>query len=193
VIPKRLVRTVPEHTTDQVEGWWAQAIGLHPDWEHVTWREPVYPEFFPLTGHLFDSCESGAQKADLIRAEDLWWRGGIYLDSDVEVFKALDPFLGLSGCAGWEDAEHICNAVMAFEAAHPALEQVLKLAIQRHSEGTWAAGVGVFTEVMATRDDVLLLPPGTWFPYHYKQRRPVNVREMNPWAYTAHHWSHSWK
>ena len=193
-MPRRLVRTVPEAVDDEQEHLWEIACDLHPDWEHRTWREPIDPVDFPLTGYLFSTCESGAQKADLIRAEDLYSRSGIYLDSDVEVLRPLDPLLGTRGFAGWEDENHICNAVMGFEAGHPALREYLELAIQRHDEGTWLAGVGAFTEVMRGRDDVLLLAPGSLYPVHYRQSMPPMglVRCHNPWAYTIHHWNHSW-
>lgn len=194
MIPKRLIRTVPTDTSTEVEQWWQTACEMHPDWEHVTYREPVDPAAFPITGHLFSTCESGAQKADLIRIEALWWGAGIYLDSDVEVVKPLDSFLHAGGVAGWEDESHICNAVLAFEAGHPALKTILELAIQRHDQGTWNAGIGVVTEVLRDHPDVLLLPPGSWYPVHYRQKMPPTevVKKQNPWAYAIHHWSHSW-
>ena len=193
-ISKRLIRTVPEAVDDEQEHLWEIACALHPDWEHITHRDPVDRDLFPMTSKHWDTCESGAQLADLIRAEDLYWRSGIYLDSDVEVLKPLDPLLNTKGFAGWEDENHICNAVMGFEAGHPALREYLELAIQRHGEGTWLAGVGAFTEVMRGRDDVLLLAPGSLYPVHYRQSMPPTglVRLHNPWAYTIHHWNHSW-
>ena len=130
MIPHRLIRTVPKDTSADVERWWNQACELHPDWEHVTIREPVDRDQFPLTGHLFKTCETGAQKADLIRAEQLWWGGGVYIDSDYVAFRAFDILTALDGFAAYEDEQHIPNAVMGFKQNHPALERVIQLAIQ---------------------------------------------------------------
>jgi mannosyltransferase OCH1-like enzyme len=197
VIPRRLIRTVPEKTSAEVERWWEQACDLHPMWEHITYRDPVGRADFPLTSHLFNVCESGAQLADLIRAEALYRYGGIYLDSDVEVYRSLEPLTHLQGFAGYEDAEHIPNAVMGFEAQHPAIGRVVKLAVERRHLGTWAAGVGVTTEVFAGRDDMLILPPGTLYPTHYRDadRDTIStdsLRAQQPWAYCRHYWRKSW-
>lgn len=196
-IPARLIRTVPRITTDETERFWHDAMALHPGWEHVSLRDPVDRSGFPVTRHLWDSCETGAQLADLIRTEELWQRGGVYLDSDVDVFRPLDPLLGVDGFAGWEDTEHIPNAVMGFTPAHPALAEVLSGAIRHHDDGTWAAGVGVTTAVFAGRDDMLLLPPGSFYPVPWQQahRAPIDtdrVRAANPWAYALHHYKGSW-
>jgi hypothetical protein len=83
MIPRRLIRTVPEQTVDEVEGFWSRVVELHPGWEHVTYRDPIDAALFPVTSPLWGRCRSGAQRAGLIRLEALARVGGIYLDSDV--------------------------------------------------------------------------------------------------------------
>jgi hypothetical protein len=54
----------------------------------------------------------------------------------------------------------------------------------------------VTTEVFRHRYDMLLLPPGSFYPYHYSIKQYADrdqVRKENPWAFCAHHWAHSWK
>lgn len=196
MIPKRLVRTVPEVTTDETERIWTVARWLHPDWEHVTLRDPVDRSGFPETSHLWDSCESGAQLADLIRAEELWHRGGVYIDSDVEVYRTFDPLTKLDGFAGWDCVDYIPNAIMGFRPGHPAIGLVVKLAVQRHHLGTWPAGVGVTTEVFTGRNDMALFPPGSFYPVFWRDRDRTDwakVQQTNPWAYCVHYANHSWK
>lgn len=197
MIPKRLIRTVPADTSAQIERFWLTACELHPDWEHVTLRDPIPREQFPITSSYWDTCETGAQLADLVRAEELFWRGGVYIDSDYECFQSFDVLTPLQGFAAWEDHEHIPNAVMGFEADHPALQQVLQLAIQRRDLGTWQAGVGVTTEVFKSRADMLLLPPGSFYavPWRTAHRKPITssmIRDNNPWGFGVHHYAHSW-
>lgn len=196
MIPKRLVRTVPEKTTAQVEAWWNQACELHPEWSHVTLRDPVNRKLFPHTSDTWDKCESGAQLADLIRLEDLYWRGGVYLDSDVEVYQAFDNLLGLPGFAGWDCVDYVPNAVMGFPPRHPALRSAMHMAAARWDMGTWAAGVGVTTDVFPYRHDVVLFPPGSFYPVFWRTKDHVDwsrVQKDNPWAYCVHHAHHSWK
>lgn len=195
-IPKRLVRTVPQSTSVEAEYYWDQACRLHPDWEHVTWRDPIDRQWFPLTSQYWDSCESGAQLSDLIRAEDLFARGGVYIDSDVECYRPFDSLLGLDGFAAYEDPDHICTAVIGFRSGHPALGELIQGGIERHTQGGWLASIGVASEYWPKRNDLTLLPPGSFYPYHYRHKNWVNLQEVrqdNPWAYCAHHWAFSWE
>ena len=197
MIPKRLVRTVPRETTPHCEILWDQACTMHPDWEHVTWRDPVDRNAFPITSPFWDDCETGAQLADLIRAEDLLHRGGWYIDSDVQMLKPLDSLCGLNGVAGYEDHLFIPNAVLGFTPGHPALQKVVKLAVERRFQGTWKAGVAVTTEVFKSAENMTLLPPGSFYPVHWKKahRGFVNWAEeaqKNPWAFCLHKYAASW-
>jgi mannosyltransferase OCH1-like enzyme len=204
MIPPRLVRTVPKETTNQVEQYWAAACRMHPDWDHVTWRDPINPASFPMTSPHWHRCESGAQFAGLVRLEALWRWGGIYLDSDVECFRPLDSLLTVPIFACYEDPTIVPDAVLGATAGHPAIGECLRLAIERINSsethwmtgrGSWSTGPGVTTTVLKSRRDVLLLPPGSFFPYHYSAKATVDmdtVRAENPWAFAAHHWHHSW-
>jgi hypothetical protein len=53
MIPRRLIRSVPTETSDEVEGFWKLAVDLHPNWEHVTLRDPIDTGGFPITGGLW--------------------------------------------------------------------------------------------------------------------------------------------
>lgn len=198
MIPHRLVRTVPAHTTVEVERLWATATQLHPGWEHVTLRDPVDRSRFPLTSPFWDECKTGAQLADLIRAEELFSRGGWYIDSDVLCVKPFTPLCALEGVVAWEDSDHIPNAVMGFRPGHLAMGRVLELAIERRGQGTWAAGVGVTTEVFGEdRDDVVVLPPQTFYPVHWRVAHAQAqdwdlVVERSPWVWAVHQYAASW-
>lgn len=197
-IPRRLIRTVPKETTEEIEDWWETATALHWNWDHITLRDPIDPSEFPLTSPFWDACRSGAQLADLVRAEELFSRGGVYIDADVQVLKPFDPLCALDGVASWEDCDHICNAVMGFRRRHPALGLYLELALHRLDQGTWESGVGTITEVFKDRTDLLLLPPGSFFPLHWRQKALLKtvaveeIRKDNPWSFTIHRWAHSW-
>jgi hypothetical protein len=196
-IPRILHRTVPTETTAEVEGFWRAACLMHPEWEHRTWRDPLDPADFPETSPVWDRCTSGAQLAGLVRLEALWHHGGVYIDSDVEMYRPLDPLCGVAGFAGWEDARVVPDAVLGFTPQHPAVAEMIDLAYAavRDGHGAWKSGPGVTTTVLPGRRDVLLLPPGSMYPYHYteRHRRGEDHRSKQPWALMAHHWHHSWK
>lgn len=195
-IPRILHRTVPKDTSPEVEGYWRRFGELHPGWTLHTWREPLKPKDWPLTGDLWARCQNGAQKAGLIRLEALVTHGGIYVDSDVEPFRNFEPLLDCEAFAGWEDESTIPDFLLGSRPNHPAFREALHRARGVVADGgdAWLSGPGVTTDVFRNRPDVLVLPPGAFAPYHYlqKNKRKAVTAESMPWAFCAHHWAHSW-
>lgn len=201
MIPRILIRTVPAVTSDEVEAFWRSACEICEDWNHVTYRDPVDPSLFPRTANAWALCTSGAQLAGLIRLEALWHHGGVYIDSDVELFAPLTPLLDLAAFAGWEDAACIPDAVLGAEPHHPAIDECIELALSRlrsgsgdtrTGSGAWATGPGVTTTVLADRDDVAVFPPASFYPYHYTERHRRHEDHRGPGTFAAHHWAASW-
>lgn len=202
-IPRIIHRTVPAQTDDEVEDWWrtVEKYNPAPRWDLRTWRDPLDPADFPETADLWGQCDTGAQRAGLIRLEAIWHHGGIYLDSDVECFRPLDPLLNV-GCfvAAWEDHKTIPDAVFAAPPKHPVTAELIDAARRSVERGDdpWHSGPGVFTNALphaAERGDALLLPPGTFYPYHWRRKRRDRSRDHRseqPWSLAAHHWRGSW-
>jgi len=201
VIPKRLIRSVPTHTTDEVEEFWDRAAELHKGWEMVTYRDPIDPAWFPLTSPHWHRCSSGAQLAGLVRLEALWQRGGVYLDSDVECYRPFTPLMELKAFAGWEDAGVVPDAIIGAQRTHPAIMACLNLAIARINSsnedwrtgrGAWSTGPGVTTAVFPDRGDVLLLPPAAFYAVHYNEKNLLAAHQPAPYEFASHKWSASW-
>jgi hypothetical protein len=53
VIPKILHRCVPEVVPDRYAEFWDRFCAMHPDWQHVTWQDPLNPDDWEL-GFLFE-------------------------------------------------------------------------------------------------------------------------------------------
>lgn len=206
MIPKRLIRTVPEQPSADQDGLWSSACDLHPTWEHLDLRDPLNPDDFPLTSPCWAKCVSGAQMAGLIRLEALHRWGGIYLDSDVQVHRPLDSLLHLGAFAAYEDRSIVPDAVLGAEAGHPAIGACLSLALERltgdgtdwtNDRGPWSTGPGVTTTILPGRDDVLLLGPESFYPVHYAPRETLDRRlrrhEPAPWTFGTHRWAWSWR
>lgn len=193
LIPRIMHRTVPESTSDQVEHWWTHFQQLHSGWEFRTYREPIDPADWPLTGDLWDRCANGAQKAGLIRLEALVTHGGVYVDSDVEPVISLEPLLHSPAFAAWEDETTVPDAVLGSTPGHPAFVLALEKARAVIGGGgdAWQSGPGVTTEYLPGRADVLLLPPGAFYPHHYLQKN-AKATGVGPWVFARHHWAGSW-
>lgn len=195
-IPRILHRTVPEETSPQVEAWWEHFRQLHPGWELMTHRDPLNADDWPELGDLWHACQNGAQRAGLIRLEALWRWGGVYVDSDIEPYRSLEPLLHLPGFSAWEDNKVAPDAVLGAEPGHPAVAIMMLRA--RHAIiynlDAWHSGPGVSTATLPGRPDWLLLPPGSFYPYSYldKNRAGDDHMTQQPWCFGVHRWHGSW-
>lgn len=197
LIPRVMHRTVPERVDAAEEERWATLRALHPGWSFRTYREPVDPADWPLTGDLFDKCVTGAQKAGLIRLECLVRDGGVYVDADVVGVRSLEPLLHCPAFAGWEDDDCVPDAVLGAQAGHPAFVAALadaRAMIEPTNRGSWESGPGVTTRVLPGRSDVLLLPPAAFYPAHYLERArlPKVLSDPSPATFLVHLYEHSW-
>lgn len=195
MIPRNLFRTCQEATSREVEDWWADAKLIHPGWNHVTVREPVDPDQFPISAPAWPLCGSGAQKAGLIRLELIHTYGGVYIDSDVQVVRSFEPLRSCGLFAAWEDERVIPDAVFGAEAGHPVVLEMLQIAVTlvELGQGAWASGPGVFTDVLPTCNRAVIFPPLAFYPYHYRNKHERNLpHAQRPWVFCIHHWAGSW-
>ena len=171
---------------------------MNPGWRFMSWQDPIDPEQFPLTSPYWAKCQPGAQIADLIRLEALLTWGGVYVDWDVKPMRPLAPLTHCEAFAAYEDTKVVCNAVLGARREHPAIRECLDLAIERlNPNNVWAGGPGVTTDIMVGREDVLLLPPETFYPVSYRDPdRDRLMRDfdpaLHPWTFGMHAYWYSW-
>lgn len=176
----------------EVEAFWAKAVALHPAWTCRTWRDPLNPDDWPLTAQHWERCTAGAQLAGLIRLEAVIHWGGIYIDSDLELYRPLTPLRALPFFATWEDETGLPDFVFGAEKNHPLLHEILHAAVHRLDKGPRESGPGAFEAVLRGRDDVLLLPPQCFAAVHYTQRELLADHKPAPWEFGSHKWAASW-
>lgn len=84
-----------------------------PDYEIKEWNEDNFNlDMYPYVREAYDNRKF-AFVTDVVRLYALYTEGGIYMDTDVEVLKSLDPFLNHIAFSGFEDNEHIPTGIMA--------------------------------------------------------------------------------
>lgn len=109
MIPKIIHRTVPRETTELMDYSWETIKKYTPDYIHMTHYDD--DEYLYIQNTL-TLCEKGAFRADLIRLEVLYRFGGIYLDSDVELYRNIDELLEYDFFTCKEDNKYIINAII---------------------------------------------------------------------------------
>lgn len=92
-----------------------------PDYEIIERNEDNYD--ITNNPYLAEQYAKGdyAFASDYARFDILYQHGGIYLDTDVEILKNLDPLLNLKGFTGWQDGFYIGGAFFGAEADNPIL------------------------------------------------------------------------
>lgn len=96
-----------------------------PEYKIVRWDESN----FDINANLYCREAYDTQKwafaSDYARLWVLVNYGGIYMDTDVELLKPLDEFLGEQAFSGFEAADRIPTGLMASEANHPLFRELL--------------------------------------------------------------------
>jgi mannosyltransferase OCH1-like enzyme len=159
----------------------------HPRWITFFWDAPSIELLGLNFKHLKDKCVNMASVSNVVRIHALSKYGGIWMDSDCEVLKPLDPLLKHSAFASEQDAGRICNAVMGAESQHPWIDW--QLARQDRLMNADAAN-GVYLASEAPRDFLTILPTEYFYPFLWDT--PLDERKAHPDSYLIHHWSGSW-
>lgn len=165
----------------------------HPGWELRLWTDSNLPEL--EYRELFDQGRNPAERADVLRQELLLRFGGVYVDTDVECLRSIEPLIdGVRAFAAWSHRGRIGNAVLGAEPGHPAIERILHAMRGRVGKGNviQATGPLLVTEVLADAPDVTLFGPETFYPFSPRDARPADASALEG-AYAVHHWEASWK
>lgn len=121
---------MPEQAKQCIASWYK----FMPDWEYKFWNE----DNVDLTESDYAKEAYEAHKfafvSDYVRLWALEREGGIYLDTDVEVFKPFDDLLGYHAFAGFEGSKHrpVGTCVMASEAHGTWVSEQLEAYRDRH-------------------------------------------------------------
>ena len=112
---------MPKLETECIRSWKKHL----PDYEFVLWNE----ERFDVTKHPYVKEAYEAKKyafvTDYVRLYALYNYGGIYMDTDVEALKPLDPFLVHKAFIGCESDVLLGTGTIGAESGHPWIKDLL--------------------------------------------------------------------
>ncbi len=96
-----------------------------PDYELRLWNENNFNiEINEFLKQAYEK-KKWAFISDYVRLYVLYNYGGIYMDTDVEVLKRLDPFLIHSAFTGFESNNYIPTGIMGAEKGNKWIEHIL--------------------------------------------------------------------
>lgn len=96
-----------------------------PDWEICEWNETNFDVNYNEFTKQSYALKQYAFTSDVIRLWALYHFGGIYMDTDVMVYKSLEPFLNDEAFTGFEDVNYPVTATMGAERHNPVIKMML--------------------------------------------------------------------
>ena len=158
----------------------------HPGWELCLWTEENLPERLRRP-EAAERLRIPAERANILRLELLWRFGGVYVDTDFECLRSIEPLIETADFfIGLSKPSRRNNALMGAVADHPLLDEALDKIRPREFFGHDKSATGVlFLDVLLSdRPGVTLIEPDCFYPRSADARRA---------AYAVHHQARSWK
>ena len=112
----------PEHV-EYCIGTWKKYL---PDYQIVEWNEENF-SIESASDYVREAyqCQMWAFVSDYVRLEALYNYGGLYFDTDVEVFKSMDELLRYNAFFGFEVKDYVMTAVMGARKHSPIMREFL--------------------------------------------------------------------
>lgn len=145
---------MPQLAKDCIASWHEQM----PDFEYKLWNEDNFDiESVPYVKEAYEA-KIFAFVSDYVRLWALCNEGGLYLDTDVKVFKPFDELLQYKAFAGFEGSKHlpVGTCVMASEVHGEWVTEMLEAYRGRHylmPDGSvdMTSNVQLITGIMAAK------------------------------------------
>ncbi len=166
-----------------IDGW----LELHPGWDHRLWTDANRPTL--INEAQFEAATSFSQKATIARYELIYRYGGVYLDTDTECLRGIEPLLESVQAFAVKGGPHTIEASpIGAVPGHPWLAEVIAR-LPRAMETGWGnlhqAGPMFLTGVTKGRSDVTILGQQLF------AAMPVDEAQRSE-AYSIHHGERSW-
>lgn len=143
--------------------------------------------------------------SDYVRVHALYHEGGIYLDTDVEVFRSFDDLLHHPSFWGFEQENYIATSTIGAAPGNSVIGQFLESYQHKHflrGDGTFEelTNVAMVTEMLTDKGivmngeyqelagSVVIYPQAYFSPYDYINCRSFKTEE----TYAMHHFYKSW-
>jgi len=157
----------------------------HPEWEMRLWTEDELPGDL-VRPEAYERLRKPTERSDIIRLEILFRFGGVYVDTDFECLRPIDPLIeGVDFFTCDLKPGRVNNAVIGSVRGHPLLERALRELRPRTEYGYDKHGTGPFFLEALVRDQ----PGVTIHPPHFFYPKPGQREE----AFASHGSARSWK
>ena len=200
---------------------WADAwLSLNPGWSMQWWTDDHLPEI--INRQEYEIADRMAAKSDILRYEICAKFGGVYIDSDFEPLRPIEPILaGVSSFQADELDDRPCNALIGSIAGDPfysAVVAAIPASIHRGGDIVETTGPGLLKRCISeflgenlqriddpapgvegrrwrleSADHLRSLHGFHWSVFYpYHYDQPDCEDHNFPFAFGKHHWTASW-
>lgn len=192
----------PKKVKKCIESW----KKFMPEFEIIEWNESNFDiNALQYTKQAYE-MKKYAFVSDVARLNALNTYGGIYFDTDVEVFKNFTPLLNEKCILGFEEEEYIATSMMAAEPNNKLINRFLKIYDNisfLDEEGNIIEGTNVskLTDLLVEKglkreniyqkldNNISIYPKEYFSPYVY----PYGIYQITDNSYCVHHFFVSWQ
>lgn len=176
-----------------------------PEYQFVEWNEDNFDvDSIKYVKQAYE-VRKFAFVSDYVRLHALYHYGGIYMDTDVEVLKPLDRFLGHEAFSGFEDDIYLQSGTMGAQKNNPWIKEMLeyysnKSFIKLDQTYDITTNTNIITNIclplglvqngkyQELKNGVVFYPRTFFSPYDYIDGKSYLTDE----SYTIHHFAQTW-
>lgn len=176
----------PEPFPDEYRRYQQTWLDHHPGWQLELWTEERLPDSLRRP-EAAEKLRAPAERANILRLELLWRAGGVYVDTDFECLRSIEPLIAEAELfISLAKPDRVNNALMGSIPGHPLIEEALEQIRPREFFGhdKEATGTRFLDGVLLDRPGVTLLRPEHFYP-----QTPEEWKD----AYAVHDMARSWK
>jgi len=180
----------------------------NPDWEFIFWDDEALKSIDIINKKYLDDCDNYSMKSDILRFDILYQFGGLYIDTDFECLKPLDPFFDNRDfivCRQNPNGPSICGAFFAATQYNSLVRKLLDGIPQRSITHKGKHCVAKYGPTYIT--DIIdenygqefkyskAFEPKYVYPFMWNKKHSTkdDLNKIYPQAYAAHWWNTSWK
>ena len=177
-------KPLPERYRLWIDGW----LKLHPGWEHKLWTDANRPQF--VNEAQFVAADNFTLRSDIARYEIVYRYGGVYVDTDTECLRSIEPLLDCVKAFAVEAGEPhtIETTPIGAVPKHPWLADVIAK-LPRAMETGWGnmhrSGPKFLTDVTQHWPEVVIFSELLFPSISVDETKRTN-------NYTLHHCGRSW-
>lgn len=190
---------LPERETKWRDTW----SHYNPEWEMILWDEQRLQSFDMINSAQFERCSNVSEQSDVLRFELVYQYGGLYIDTDFECLKPIDPlFEGKDLVIFPGNKKTLYGGFMAATKHNDDIKRLIDGLPEReqthgkhNSNGKY--GPVYVTDILGV-DVGLPFPKNLVYPYNPDQADKLDLshegqKKKWPDSYASHHWGATWK